>query len=333
MENSISQYDQICAAIKKVRSLCGEAMIEPLIMQSNFKVVEDLNFWATVQLKKDTPYLQISTGVFDRTQSLWDNLLNRNGDEILSTNSKEELIQGSLIWLLLHELSHFTLSHFEFTGKLSISETAKRSELSLISRAPNTTSKISNFEHLDYIQIERCLELQADHDAIELMLDSYSRDCWTELRTKIASIATVMVLIEKADEENAIEHSTHPKAATRIFQLLGHVTEMWSLPAHAKAKTRGETAICEADLPTQEEKQAFSKEVILPAVWDAVALAEVTKAKSIISDLGSLENFFADIGRAKLGQWDELVTVGAKEWAELKDINKTVLDTLYHSAL
>lgn len=160
------------------------------------------------------------------------------------------------------------------------------------------------------------------------MLSNYSRDGWADLRTKIASISAVMVLIGKHDTDNAIEHSTHPKAATRIFQLLGHVTEMWSLPAHAKAKVRGETAICEDDLPSDEEKRAFSKEVILPAFWDAVALAEVAGAKSIISDLGSPEDFFADVARAKLGQWDELVTVGAKEWAELKDANDLILPLL-----
>jgi hypothetical protein len=53
-----------------------------------------------------------------------------------------------------------------------------------------------------------------------------------------------------------------------------------------------------------------------------VALADAADAKSIIADLGSPEDFFSDIGRAKLGQWDELVTVGAKEWATLKKVNE-----------
>ncbi|AUR08040.1 hypothetical protein [Phaeobacter inhibens] len=68
----------------------------------------------------------------------------------------------------------------------------------------------------------------------------------------------------------------------------------------------------------------FSSEVVLPVFRDAVALAKAAGAKSIISDLGSPEDFFSDIGRAKLGQWDELVTVGAKEWATLKDVNEAI---------
>jgi len=67
--------------------------------------------------------------------------------------------------------------------------------------------------------------------------------------------------------------------------------------------------------------------------WAAVALAEAAEAKSIVADLGSPEDFFADIGRAKLGQWDQLVTVGAMEWAKLKKVNASVLEQLGHSPL
>lgn len=239
----------------------------------------------------------------------------------LSTMSQiSAQVYFAIQWVVFHEECHMCLGHFELLREIPT--------LHLISQGKHTPHPIKKIHKSLWHKVEPCLELQADHEAIELMLDSYSHDCWTELRTKIASITTVIVLIEKADEENQIEHSSHPTAATRIFQLLGHVTEMWSLPAHAKAKARGETPICEDDLPSEEEKQAFSKEVILPAFWDAVALAEAAKAKSIISDLGSPDDFFADVARAKLGQWDELVTVGAIEWAELKDANDQILPLL-----
>ena len=137
-----------------------------------------------------------------------------------------------------------------------------------------------------------------------------------------------MILIEKAGSWDRDKPSSHPLAVTRIFQLLGHVAELWSIPAHAKANARGEQTIRDEDLPSQVEVQAFTSEVVLPVFCDAVALAEAAEAKSIISDLGSPEDFFADIGRAKLGQWDELVTVGAKEWAKLKDVNEAILPLL-----
>ena len=61
-----------------------------------------------------------------------------------------------------------------------------------------------------------------------------------------------------------------------------------------------------------------------------MALAEATQAQSIIDDLGAVEAFFADIARAKLGQWDELQTIGAQQWAQLKDTNDLILPLLPH---
>ena len=64
------------------------------------------------------------------------------------------------------------------------------------------------------------------------------------------------------------------------------IKHKWSIPAHAKAKARGEHTIRDEDLPPQVEVQAFSNKVVLPVFWDAVALAEAAEAKSIIADLG-----------------------------------------------
>jgi hypothetical protein len=226
----------------------------------------------------------------------------------------------ALEWLILHEFHHATLSHFELMRGTPF--------LHLVSRSKREAIPLDDLPKNMHDKIASCLELQADHEALEMMLDDYAVSEWDEMRMQAASIAAVMVLVEKADAENAIEHSTHPKAATRIFQILGHVAEMWSIPAHAKAKARGEETIRDEDLPSENELHAFSKEVILPAFWDAVALAKAAGAESLIADLGSPEDFFADIGRAKLGQWDELVTAGAKEWAELKDMNSIILKIL-----
>lgn len=235
-------------------------------------------------------------------------------------NSFRVNLNVAVEWLISHEIQHIELGHFDLLDGIPT--------LYLVSQGRRSSRPMPLLTKLPWKLVEPCLELQADHDAIELMLDCYSVEGWDELRVKTASIAAVMVLIEKADIENQIEHSSHPKAATRIFQLLGHVTEMWSLPAHAKAKIRGKTTICEDDLPSEEEKRDFSKEVILPAFWDVVALAKFAEAKSIIDDLGSPEDFFADIANAKLGHWDELNTVAATEWAELKDANDLILPLL-----
>ncbi|MEP1964452.1 hypothetical protein [Tateyamaria sp.] len=111
---------------------------------------------------------------------------------------------------------------------------------------------------------------------------------------------------------------THPKAATRIFQLLGHVNDMWSIGA-----------LLNDDLPDAERIQAFSKEVILPSYFDAIELAKSAEVTNLIHDLGDPEIFFADIAHTKLGRWDQLQTVGGKEWAELKDANEQILPLVY----
>ena len=229
-------------------------------------------------------------------------------------------VSHALEWLILHELHHADLAHFDLIhGTLS---------LHLASRSKRKVTPLDDIPTDMHDKVGPCLELQADHDALELMLGDYSTASWSDICMITASIAALMVLIEGTDAENGIEQSTHPKAATRIFQLLGHVVEMWSTPAHANAKARSETSILDVDLPCEEELQAFSKGVILPVFWDSMALAEAAGAEPIIADLGSPESFFADVSRAKLGHWDELVTAGAREWAALKEANELILPLL-----
>ena len=275
--------------------------------------VENCDLFSAVITCEDNLVVRVSAGCLDALERL------------RSTCDVAFSIDHAFEWLLLHELHHADLAHFDILeGKPS---------LHLVTRSKRNAKSIVELSNDIRHKVSTCLELQADHDALEMMLSDYSASDWASVRTQATSIAAVLVLIEKADGGDGDKPSTHPLAATRIFQLLGHVAEMWSIPAHAKANTRGEGAIRDKDLPPQVVVQAFSSEVVLPVFWDAVALAEAADAKSIISDLGSPADFFADIGRAKLGQWDELVTDGAKEWAELKELNTSVLEYLGHSSI
>ncbi|WP_166417457.1 hypothetical protein [Cochlodiniinecator piscidefendens] len=294
--------------------------------ESTFQLAyaDDPYLWASVRKSGQTIHVSIGERQIDTVSDLWAEFVRLYPLDFVGRDLKN-LTATSLSWIVLHELQHAELGHFEVLEF--------NPSLNLVSRFhPKTQFPPAIFCRPDGTTLQ-CLELQADHDAIDTMLDIYSSTSWAGLRRKITSIIVVMVLIESIDEQNGFEHSTHPKAVTRIFQLLGHVVEMWSIPANAKTKARGELSILEDELPSHEEKLAFSKKVILPAFWDAVALAEVAGAKSIVADLGSPEVFFEDIGRAKLGQWDELVTVGAKQWAELKELNASVLESLGHSSI
>lgn len=279
----------------------------PMSPDTILDVVVHTDFFASALQHHDL-VVQISTGCVSAIEQLSD-------DSAVELN-----LAHALEWLILHELHHAALGHFALTHGTPV--------LRLVARKNRNTIHLDDLPKDLRHKISPCLELQADHDALEMMLGDFSAGDWVSVRKLATSIAAVMVLIEKAGSGQGDESYSHPLAATRIFQLLGHVAEMWSIPAHAKANARGEQAIRDEDLPPQEVVQAFSNEVVLPVLWDAVALAEVAETKSIISDLGSPENFFTDIGRAKLGRWDELVTVGAKEWATLKDANEAILPLL-----
>jgi hypothetical protein len=189
----------------------------------------------------------------------------------------------------------------------------------LVSKSGKSQVLAPDLPRVLWDKVERCLELQADHEALEEMLGNMDTADWAKLRITNASIASVMVAIEKIDAQNPNPSETHPKAATRIFQLLGHVSDMWSIGASLNGET----------LPDAERIQAFSKEVTLPTYFDAVELAHAESATSFLSDLGNPAVFFADITHAKLGHWDQLQTLGAKEWAELKDANEQILPLVY----
>lgn len=215
-------------------------------------------------------------------------------------------------WVALHERAHVELGHFAILEGVPT--------FNLISKSGKSQVQETDLPRDLWDKVERCLELQADHEALEEMLGVMEAVDWAELRVTIASIASVMVFIERADAGNPTNPSeTHPKAATRIFQLLGHVNDMWSIGAALNAD----------DLPDAGRIQAFAKEVILPAYFDAVEMAKSAEATSFIDDLGDPKIFFADTAHAKLGNWDQLQTVGAKEWAVLKDANEQILPLVY----
>jgi hypothetical protein len=217
----------------------------------------------------------------------------------------------SVNWITLHERAHLELGHFAILEGVPT--------FNLISKSGKSQVQEPDLPRDLWDKVERCFELQADHEALEEMLGNMGEVDWAELRVTVASVAAVMVLIEKADAKNQNPSETHPKAATRIFQLLGHVNDMWSIGAALNAD----------DLPDAERIQAFAKEVILPAYFDAIEMAKSADATSFVDDLGDPEVFFADIAHAKLGHWDQLQTVGAKEWAELKDANEQILPLVY----
>jgi dihydroxyacetone kinase-like predicted kinase len=168
--------------------------------------------------------------------------------------------------------------------------------------------------------------MQADHDAIEMMLDAYSADGWDMIRTHTAAISAMMMLIEREDVKSVHLHSTHPKAATRIFQLIGHVIEMPLMQAML-AQRHPELDIS-SEIPSDEEQSSFNRHVVIPSFFDAVSLARIANADAIAKDLGEAQEFFRDVQIAKLSspeQSNEFTTQGAKQWHELLPTNEMLM--------
>ena len=212
------------------------------------------------------------------------------------------MTQDSLVWLILHEFHHIDLNHFKLAGSF---EVVQRSH----AVSPKKLLSISRL----------CLEMQADHEATQMLLGAYTTTKWQGLRQRVMAISGMMMLIAIEDTKNDARGRTHPKAATRIFQLLGHLAE---LPL-VQAQIEQDSSL----IPTEDELQAFAHEVTIPCFFDAIKLAQAARATSIADDLGSPEDFFKDLEIAKLGdlsRYGELKTQGAREWAQLWPCNEAL---------
>ncbi|MDF1784178.1 MAG: hypothetical protein P1U33_08455 [Litorivicinaceae bacterium] len=275
------------------------------------ELIDDPRFWASVKHQK-TCELQLSTGVITLAFSFWrDHMHEVFTETLLPTepdNRAEQRLHQSLTWLILHELSHSELGHFRLADEFGVAQRSCKNSHALDAIG-------YDLRHLAPV----CLEMQADHEATDTLLGAYSAEGWHEVREKVLAISGMMMLIELEDAKNNAEGRTHPKAATRIFQLLGHLAEM----PLVRAQVHQDTSL----IPVEKELQAFAHGVTIPCFFDAIQLSKAAGAVSIADDLGSPEDFFKDLEIAKLGdpsRYGELKTQGAQEWAKLWPCNEAL---------
>lgn len=318
--------NRINAALATALAQYEETMGEAFPTVPRLKVVDDPNFWASADLDGSRLTIAVTTGLVGTLTGFWDRVadLSANTDAVRPLPvTPDEMVSLSLIWLMLHELHHFQMGHFEITGQFCLTEAKEPNAFGVATRA--SSSRPPMLAHVgegDLAKVEPCLEMQADHDAIEMLLDAYSTDGWDAIHARTMAIAAMMVLIEREDSKRSHALSSHPKAATRIFQLLGHVMEMPLIQARLAAQ-RPELNI-DPTLPSDEEQSAFNHDVVIPAILGAQMLAQIAGADSIIQDIGEPQDFFQDTQIAKLVDpegYDALTTAGAKQWAELVGLN------------
>jgi hypothetical protein len=298
----------------------AETMAQAFPIVPILEVVDDPEFWAMAKIDGDIFRIQVSTGTADSTAKLWTSAFNdecfvASFGQAVGTDA-DAMMHISLIWLMLHEIHHFQMEHFDSQPQPNLPMASTTIEHGLVKR----TAKHSGTDPSSSAASSLILEMQADHDATEMLLDAYSSDEWLSLRARVASVSAVMMLIECSDSSNHSFDATHPKAATRIFQLLGHVIDMPMTPTHLEVRQSNKGQLQPDKLPENEEHIRFAAQVVVPAFFDAVSLARVATALSIIDDLGSASDFFHDVQVAKLANdqcMEEFNTSGAMQWAKL----------------
>lgn len=311
-------------------------MDEPFPVAPEHDFFEDNSFIALAQPVADGVRLHISTGVVDALTDLWQNAEvysnNLPEEDQLNVGNIDQAIDTSLQWLMLHELHHYQMGHFKLNGGMGLAETSAAYSMGLTSRSKPEPCLIDQLPLEARPLARRCMELQADHDSTEMLLDVYSNDGWDILRFYAACIFAVMVLIEREEKAQIDDDEReYPKAATRIFQFMGYLTIMWSIPAVVKAHQNGWDAPRAEDLPSTQEIEAFHAQVIVPAFSDAILIAKANDAQSVIDDLGSVEDFIADVRLAQNPEnasLSDFKTVGAKEYMSLAPVNAALLDLL-----
>ena len=326
----------IISAFEHSFAFYTKAMDETYPDVPKLSFLENNSFIALAEPTPDGMRLHISSGVVDVLTDLWQKSEAYSDglpeEDQLNVGDINQTIDYSLQWLMLHELHHYQMGHFKLTGGMGLAETSNAYAMGLTSRSTSEPSLIDQLPSEVQPLARRCLELQADHDSTEMLLDAYSSEGWDIIRFYAACIFAVMVLIER-EEQGQVDDADreYPKAATRIFQFMGYLTTMWSVPAMVKAQQHGWDQMREEDLPSIEEREAFHAQVVVPALSDAFLIAKANDAQSVLDDLGDIEDFIADVRLAQSpdgASLSDFKTVGAIEYMSLAPVNAAVLELL-----
>ena len=154
--------------------------------------------------------------------------------------------------------------------------------LALVERRAARPNLLAGLGPAELAKVEPCLELQADHDAIELLIDAYSTEEWGSLRHRATAIMAMMVLIEVEGQparRRSLDGTRRPQRAS--FNCSGTWPRCPSFPPASKRRREGADRVDPADLPDEDEVRAFAEAVALPLYRDAVDLAAAAGALAI----------------------------------------------------
>ena len=249
-------------------------MAEPFPAGAALSVIETDVFVAQSHADRQGVVVTVSTGVVEDIQKLWQEAIGLS-ESLPATNrlniSVKDLdaaIDASLVWLMLHELHHQQIGHFDLVGSAGLSETQLPEGMGLTRRSRPSSTPFEALDKETGLYIRRCLELQADHDAQEILLGHFRYEEWGQVRFHSAAIMAMMVLIDQQDQASD-EDREHPISATRIFQMFGALAYLW-MPGSGS----------DWSAPEIEEIERYYEVVVIPAVSDAIILATAGKGRT-----------------------------------------------------
>lgn len=300
--------------------------------QLAYQLVAEENFWADTAKDGENTLVRVGDHAVRSIDALWSGIASANRPEarlvgvVDDDAALERIADLSLEWFLLHELMHAQLGHLPLLGVAALVEIDDGSE-----EISTNTDRIRLEDHLlpkDMPKIRRCLELQADNEASDVMLGAFRNADWNEIRRTAAAIFAVMALIERENARRGAPGKTHPRASTRFFVLVAQLFQFW-LYKDAQLEADGDQSwVRTAERPHTQDFRRYAKEVLEPVIDDAVKIALWAGAETFVADIRDRGNIFLDVYDAQFAPdllEAEFRTAAAREWRELLPVNERIM--------
>ncbi len=309
---------------------------EPFPLEVALRVGTSDDFLALIYPTDTGVTIEATTAVVARLEEAWAATLSLSSalpldSQIEFLGDQDHVVDIALRWLMQHELNHVAVGHFKLTGGAGIVEGGGDVQFALATQKRLPNSPLDALSLDDQRLAPLCLELQADHDATEIVLGAYFNENHELFRYYAICIALVIFVIERIDNEQGNQEISHPKASTRLFMLLAYLVELPLIPAYKRAFNEGLEFMPEEYLPNETEVQQYSKAVVGPVFAACQIIAEAVELPGILDELGGTEAFFEDIQKAATTGHNSSEGFGtecARQWAQLKPLNERLLKML-----
>ena len=162
--------------------------------------------------------IEASLAVVARIEEAWAATLNLSNalpsvSRIALLGDRDHVVDIALRWLMQHELNHVAVGHFKLSAGAGIIEGGGLTQFALATQKQRQASPLDRLNPADRKLAPLCLELQADHDATEIVLGAYFNENHELFRYYAICIALVIFVIERIDREQGNQETSHPKAS------------------------------------------------------------------------------------------------------------------------